>query len=155
MYESAIAHKTAKELFSITIQTTESNLQDRLSMLFKIDWEKNKYQISHLLLTWLWIVLGALAQFIVICIHVTRQHYLPTIWKTVIVISGLLMLGPTLIFSFCLDQIISFNLKSSRNKYTLYPTVEQEVQRLDLTLAQADAFASKAKMFQIILPKYT
>ena len=58
----------------------------------------------HFLLTWLWIFLGYLAQFVMVCRHIKAQDYLPAAFKFFIVLSSLFMLGPTMIHIYCIGH---------------------------------------------------
>ena len=71
-------------------------------------------------------------------------------WKVVTAFSALFMLGPTMINSFCLDQIISSKFRNTHHKYIFQQTAEVEAGHLELTLTCAAAFVSKLKLAEIL-----
>ena len=95
----------------------------------------------HLHLTLLWIFSGCLVQFIAVSRHVRHQDYLPNPWKIFVIVSSLLLLGPTMIYIFCIVLILSFKLTRKST-----PSTEAEVRRI---LDRALLFATRAKLAEI------
>jgi hypothetical protein len=69
------------------VEFTKSNMAsfaNNFGELFSPDvWTTNppNYTAIQLVLTWLWIALGGLAQLTVINVYVWKQDFLPTPWK--------------------------------------------------------------------------
>ena len=103
--------------------------------------ERRDLEAFHLLLTWLWICAGGLAQFLIVCRHLPRQAYLSSQWKILIGLSSGLLLGPSMVYLFCVGVILSVKMKLSRVLKT-----EEEAQGI---VDAALLFASRAKLGEV------
>ena len=122
----------------------DANLTERLDYLFSYQ-IVYKYDLEaiHLILTWLWIVLGCLAQFIIVSCNISRLDFLSLTWKLLIVLSSALLLGPTMIYLYCIVLIASFKLKLSAAPATVM-LLRRQVDR-------ALSFAGQSKLSEILV----
>ena len=130
--------------------TLDANVTERLQYLFS-DKIFTKYDLEaiHLLLTWLWIFAGGFVQFVSVSYHIKDQDYLSRTWKILVVVSSAFLLGPTMVYAYCIIQIVSFKLKLSTA-----PSTENQLQQL---LDRASLFASHSKLSEVLvesLPQY-
>ena len=95
----------------------------------------------HLLLTFLWIFSGCFFQFFTVCLHIRHQDYLSTSWKFFVVLSSILLLGPTMVYVFCIMLVLSFKMRCPTT-----PSTESKVRQL---LNSTLLFAGRAKLAEI------
>ena len=115
----------------------------RLQELVTTGYIWNSHEALHLILTWLWICLGGFVQFIAVCCHIRFQNYLSLQWKVLICLSSALLLGPAMIYVFCIGRILSFKLKLGK-----VSLAEKEVEKV---INAALLFASQAKLAEIFV----
>ena len=91
---------------------TDTNWKMRLENLKPSNIIKEyNLEAVHMILTWLWIFAGCFAQFLIITYHIRGQNLIPFRWKFFIVLASLALMGPTMIYAYCIFVIITFKLK--------------------------------------------
>ena len=99
-----------KPLYLIFVFFLDEELDTRYLGTFLqslLNWDT---EAAHFLLTWLWILIGGIIQFIVLCCSIKTQDYVPFIWKCFILLSSMALLDPTMFYLFGIYLVLSFKL---------------------------------------------
>ena len=109
----------------------------------RIFYDYDNFEALHLLLTWLWICLGGLVQFIAVCCHLRFQNYLSLQERIMIGISSALLLGPSMIYMLCIGFILRIKLRPG--------CLHSAEKDLEEVINAALLFSSQAKLGEIVV----
>jgi hypothetical protein len=77
------------------------------------------YEPIHFILTTTWLVFGGLFQSSAVLKNVSKQPYIPFIWKVAIILSSFFLMGPLFIYFFSIFTILTSNASIPEKKRVL------------------------------------
>ena len=137
-----------KPVYLYQIHYTENDLHRKLILFFNslADCDSD---VWHVFLTWLWICVGGLVQFVVVSYNIRKQDYLPSVWKWLVVVASAALLGPTMFYCFGLVLIISFKRNLLRA-----PLTESQLMGIIERTSAAACQAKLAEIFFESIPQF-